>query len=145
MSYRTLQPGLERRLSYARELRHRSLPEVVRQSNGSVIFNRVRRREAVSLRDIEELDDFNSFSYEVLSELKNVSVGLIHPALVDTRIEINLFYDNFCVICQELISTNNFDEKSISRVLKCSHYFHIQCIDTWLVNSKCCPTCKRDI
>lgn len=139
MNYRTLQPGLERRLSYARELRQRSLPEVVRQPNGSVIFNQVHRRR------IEELDDFNSFSYEVLSELKNVNVGLIHHGLVDTKIKINLLSDNFCVICQELISTNSFDDKSISRVLKCSHCFHIQCIDTWFINSKCCPTCKKEV
>jgi len=143
MSYRTLVPGLERRLSYAREVRHRVIDSPV----GSVSFNRA-RRAAFSLGRMEELeltDNFNSFSYEVLSELKNVSVGLIHPGLVDTRIEINSFPNNFCVICQEIISTNSFDNKSISRVLGCAHCFHVQCIDTWFINSKYCPTCKAEV
>ena len=46
-----------------------------------------------------------------------------------------------CVICQDVIS-----EGSLMRKIKrCSHSFHLQCLDTWLESHITCPTCRCDI
>lgn len=33
----------------------------------------------------------------------------------------------------------------ISFCLVCSHYFHITCIDPWLLSRQSCPLCNRNI
>ena len=45
-----------------------------------------------------------------------------------------------CVICME-----SFKENEKIRKLKCSHIFHLNCIDGWFENNKNCPICKKDI
>ena len=46
-----------------------------------------------------------------------------------------------CVIC-----VDEFIEEDQVRVLPCSHIFHPQCIDEWLVNhSSLCPLCKKEV
>jgi hypothetical protein len=137
MNYLDYEPGRSRRLAYANMIRQRSRPEI-----GSVTFNESRRM-ALSLG---ESYVSTSLTYEVLSELSNIQVGLIDPKLIkSSRVQLNLFESNFCVICQENISTNRFDDKCITRVLDCKHCFHLSCIDTWFIRSKRCPTCKGEI
>lgn len=46
-----------------------------------------------------------------------------------------------CSVC-----LSEFEEDEILRVLpKCSHAFHIDCIDTWLRSHKNCPLCRAPI
>jgi len=79
-------------------------------------------------------------TYEELSELENVEVGLsLEDLLVNTKIEMqNLLF--FCAICQDVQA-----ETKISRVLICHHKFHIVCIEFWLSKNKTCPICRYDI
>jgi len=45
-----------------------------------------------------------------------------------------------CIICQEMIIYN--DEVIY---LPCFHFFHTNCIESWLRNKKNCPFCRRNI
>uniref|UniRef100_A0A1J3EGK0 RING-type E3 ubiquitin transferase n=1 Tax=Noccaea caerulescens TaxID=107243 RepID=A0A1J3EGK0_NOCCA len=46
-----------------------------------------------------------------------------------------------CSVC-----LNEFEEDESLRVLpKCSHAFHINCIDTWLLSHKNCPLCRSPV
>lgn len=148
MSYFNMQPGLQRRNAYSRLVMSRSLPTVTRLSNGSIVFTRnAEEIDAIDILDINYNDRYfqretdYDMSYEALSDLKDVRVGLVNSSLIDnTRIEVNSNNKQFCVICQEDISIS-----SIVRTLKCDHIFHINCIDRWFVDHKNCPTCKQQI
>lgn len=46
-----------------------------------------------------------------------------------------------CAIC-----VDEFEDKDMTRVLPCGHYFHTPCIDTWLTEySSMCPLCKQSV
>lgn len=46
-----------------------------------------------------------------------------------------------CAICLE-----DFENKEEVRELpSCSHTFHINCIDEWLMRQGSCPICRRDV
>ncbi|XP_010519308.1 PREDICTED: E3 ubiquitin-protein ligase RING1 [Tarenaya hassleriana] len=46
-----------------------------------------------------------------------------------------------CSVC-----LNEFKENELLRLLpKCSHAFHIDCIDTWLLSHKNCPLCRAPV
>jgi uracil phosphoribosyltransferase len=46
-----------------------------------------------------------------------------------------------CAICVE-----DFHEGDLLRVLPCTHHFHLECIDEWLINhSDLCPLCKNQV
>ena len=121
-TYTLLGPGLERRMAYSRMHNQRRLNLTANP------------------------EESTQMSYEFLSGLTNVTVGLTNENLVKhSYVEVNMYGDNFCVICQEDISTNIYVNECISRVLSCSHCFHIQCIDTWFLRSKHCPTCKTEV
>ncbi|XP_065321787.1 uncharacterized protein LOC135929178 [Gordionus sp. m RMFG-2023] len=45
-----------------------------------------------------------------------------------------------CAVCIE-----GFKPNEIVRELKCGHYFHKICVDTWLLLQRSCPICKLDI
>jgi len=44
-----------------------------------------------------------------------------------------------CSICLEV------DETLQWRLLPCSHFFHAQCVDVWLIRRGTCPTCRFTI
>ncbi|CAF1294354.1 unnamed protein product [Adineta steineri] len=48
--------------------------------------------------------------------------------------------DPMCAICLE-----SFIDNEQLRKLKCSHYFHIACIDPWLLAHQSCPLCNQNI
>jgi len=49
--------------------------------------------------------------------------------------------NDMCSICQL-----TFIDTSICRVIhNCNHFFHINCIDTWLDNHTTCPFCRYDL
>ena len=43
-----------------------------------------------------------------------------------------------CTIC-----IDNYKIGNIVRQLKCSHTFHQECIDKWLVHNNMCPNCRQ--
>ncbi|KAK9704853.1 hypothetical protein RND81_07G015400 [Saponaria officinalis] len=46
-----------------------------------------------------------------------------------------------CVVC-----LNEFEDQEILRILpKCSHSFHMDCIDVWLMKNASCPLCRSNI
>lgn len=51
---------------------------------------------------------------------------------------IKLLYS--CVICMEAIILNED-----IRIFSCNHFFHIKCIDSWLLKKRNCPLCKKSI
>lgn len=54
---------------------------------------------------------------------------------------LNLIDCNDCSIC-----LSEFKENEMLRILpKCSHAFHVGCIDTWLRSHKNCPVCRAPI
>ncbi|GJD10971.1 RING finger protein 165 [Galdieria sulphuraria] len=50
------------------------------------------------------------------------------------------YVHDFCSICLE-----NYSNSDSLRVLPCLHFFHVVCIDKWLMMDKACPLCKWDI
>lgn len=125
MNYLLLPPGLTRRIAYSNHLENRR-----RQINTYLHISPIR------IRNINRID----FSYNYLSQLQDVKVGLISKNIFNkTKVKLNNNID-FCVICQEDIEIN-----SIIRQINCKHNFHIDCIDNWFVENKKCPTCKYEI
>ena len=92
--------------------------------------------------DMPHLEIVQDMQYEYLSELPNVILNLVNNKLIEqSSVSMNHFSDNFCVICQENIQIIP-KPKCIMRLLKCTHCFHIDCIDKWFTTNKTCPTCK---
>lgn len=48
--------------------------------------------------------------------------------------------NNSCTICQ-----CEYEENEDVRNLPCTHMFHKECIDTWLVQNNKCPLCRHEI
>lgn len=45
-----------------------------------------------------------------------------------------------CAIC-----LSEFETSENVRILPCAHFFHVQCIDRWLLSNKNCPVCRLSI
>jgi len=45
-----------------------------------------------------------------------------------------------CVIC-----LYEFKKNAKIRKLRCNHFFHIKCIDQWIINNPTCPCCRKSI
>lgn len=48
--------------------------------------------------------------------------------------------DSSCCIC-----LNEYELLQELRVLPCSHHFHKDCVDEWLLVNSTCPTCRTSI
>ncbi|KAJ2877695.1 hypothetical protein FB639_003650 [Coemansia asiatica] len=58
----------------------------------------------------------------------------------DTR-AVDGYFTQDCIVCLA-----DFAPGEVVRQLKCGHYFHTQCIDSWLTKqSATCPICKTDL
>lgn len=140
MNYTTLQPGRLRRLTYSLHLENRRNRRTLRYISISPILriSRISRIDQNSGRfDMFE----NDFSYNRLTELKDIKIGLLNKNLLKNSTVINNKDKNeFCVICQEDIQI-----EEIIRKIKCSHSFHINCIDNWFTENKKCPMCKFEL
>lgn len=90
--------------------------------NSQVIFN--------DSQDIEVTNVLHQ--HNIINDLDNFS-------LILDKNKINK--DDECIICSELLS-----EKQI-RILKCTHQFHQECIDSWILTCQKleCPVCCTDI
>ncbi|CAJ1974066.1 unnamed protein product [Sphenostylis stenocarpa] len=73
--------------------------------------------------DREIVDTFPTFVYSTVKSLK------IGRATLE------------CAVC-----LNEFEEDETLRLIpKCSHVFHPECIDAWLVNHSTCPVCRANL
>mmetsp|Transcript_7969 Transcript_7969/g.24014 ORF Transcript_7969/g.24014 Transcript_7969/m.24014 type:complete len:363 (+) Transcript_7969:77-1165(+) len=45
-----------------------------------------------------------------------------------------------CTICLE-----SFERGAMARKLMCNHFFHVDCVDSWLHENKMCPVCKTEV
>lgn len=50
-------------------------------------------------------------------------------------------YQDNCAICQDAMLAG----QETRTILACSHCFHRECVDRWLVEHVRCPTCRRDV
>lgn len=51
--------------------------------------------------------------------------------------------DETCAVCLAVIGNEDGEREDVQvRELKCKHYFHVKCIDMWLVEQQRCPYCK---
>lgn len=80
------------------------------------------------------------FTYEELlklgEEIGNVNVGFNDDEIRGIK-ETVLQTSDTCSICL------NLGEQG--KVLACGHFFHSECIDTWLKTKKSCPFCLSDV
>jgi len=95
------------------------------------------------MRQIQD-SDANNMSYEALTQLEDVKIGVKAEQLSVLTSEFiytgqNLS-DKECSVCMD-----SFEQGSQLRRLNCLHCFHRECIDKWLISSKLCPNCKCDI
>lgn len=49
--------------------------------------------------------------------------------------------ENTCAICQDTLEA----EQEGRKLNACGHWFHKNCIDTWLEGNVHCPVCRHDI
>lgn len=81
----------------------------------------------------------------VLKELNHNSTVINKKTVVEQikDMDKNIFSTDdtpSCAICLE-----NYKETDNIRRLGCTHFYHLECIDNWLLNSQLCPICKQDI
>lgn len=75
-----------------------------------------------------------------LQVTQNTPVGLSLTTINNnTEIFINNDTSQKCHICNEFYKENDICRK----VLKCGHYFHQACIDTWFSENNKCPICNQ--
>ena len=121
--------------------------DLVRNENSTNPISEVRNLEGIlqitGMNIIYEYSarrDYLSTNYEELSRLGNVIVKTtLEEIIMNSSVSVNKKKeeDILCVICQE-----NMKENEVIRTMKCSHFFHIECIDQWLTNHKTCPVCN---
>ncbi|KAL1548438.1 RING-type E3 ubiquitin transferase [Salvia divinorum] len=71
-----------------------------------------------------------------LAVLNSLPVFLHHPAASEKEVP-----PPECAVC-----LSEFEEKEIVRLLpKCSHSFHIECIDMWFRSHSTCPLCRSPV
>lgn len=128
--YRNIPPSLQRRLVYSEEIRNRS-----HARRNALTYDSIFTRS----HDIPMERTYQNISYETLYNLEDIKVGVISKKLVENTIVTQSKGLGHCVICQSDIYLD------IARILKCHHFFHINCIDTWLIEHSNCPTCRSSI
>eukprot|EP01061_Rhynchopus_euleeides_P038248 TRINITY_DN6569_c0_g1_i1.p1 TRINITY_DN6569_c0_g1~~TRINITY_DN6569_c0_g1_i1.p1 ORF type:complete len:349 (+),score=123.66 TRINITY_DN6569_c0_g1_i1:105-1151(+) len=102
------------------------------------------------LRLMPQEVDVDNMSYEELTDLcesiGKVNVGLKPEQIAARTVQLNYGTDvrttpdEKCAICM-----CEFEKCDGLRKLSCPHYFHTDCIDTWLSESKKCPVCKVEV
>ena len=105
--------------------------------------------QAISMTTQQEVD-VDNMSYEELTDLCD-SIGKVNIGLKPDEItartlhftygkQLRVSADEKCPICM-----CEFAPEEELRKLTCPHYFHADCIATWLAESKKCPVCKEEV
>jgi len=144
MNYINLPPGRKRRLAYSNHLLN--IQTARRESRIPTVEQLRRQRRTIHQSQIHLEVSYDIYyrniipSYNILSELKDVKVGVQFKNLVDKSKIGKCDKKSFCVICQDDIEIDD-----IIRIIDCKHNYHINCIDKWFIENKKCPMCKFEI
>ena len=60
---------------------------------------------------------------------------------LSSEIENNNEEEIMCSICRGNIQEN----EPLRKLKNCNHFFHINCIDNWLVTNSTCPICRQPV
>ncbi|KAF2073851.1 hypothetical protein CYY_004847 [Polysphondylium violaceum] len=102
----------------------------------------------------EYYDENNDMSYEALSQLEPVRVGITEEQKKTIKeYRYNQYYQSRvskslqneedskrCCICLD-----DYQDASLVKELRCKHFFHSDCIDTWLYGHNKCPACRDEV
>lgn len=111
--------------------------------------NNPRRRNAPILFDVNGVvsDDSNDEGPMMEHPIWFIRTEGLQQSLIDSitvfryRKEEGLIDGTVCSVC-----LGEFEQEESLRLLpKCSHAFHIPCIDTWLRSHKNCPLCRAPV
>ena len=56
------------------------------------------------------------------------------PVATEEELEAS---DRICIICRDRMET--------AKKLPCGHFFHVDCLRSWLQHQQSCPTCRAEI
>lgn len=62
-----------------------------------------------------------------------------------TMVEDGQTHEPECPICFQEISTSANSSVEVIQIKSCKHFFHTQCISSWLQKQLNCPVCRKDI
>ncbi|CAO2145216.1 unnamed protein product [Urochloa humidicola] len=122
-----------------------------RSGSGNAAADRRRRRQHHhrhhnNQQEVEDEEDEVSISVEVSAatsrtHLVKAAAGASSPAAVVCRYrKEEEWKEPTCAVCLA-----DFDDGEQVRVLpECLHYFHAECIGTWLQGSSSCPMCRAE-
>ncbi|KAL5066108.1 hypothetical protein RYX36_027845 [Vicia faba] len=98
-------------------------------------------------RDSDELDDVTALQGQ-LQQLFHLHDAGVDQSFIDTTLPVFLYkaiiglknpFDCAVCLCE-------FELEDKLRLLpKCSHAFHMECIDTWLLSHSTCPLCRGNL
>ncbi|CAK8564237.1 unnamed protein product [Lathyrus sativus] len=98
-------------------------------------------------RDSEDLDDVTALQGQ-LQQLFHLHDAGVDQSFIDTTLPVFLYkaiiglknpFDCAVCLCE-------FELEDKLRLLpKCSHAFHMECIDTWLLSHSTCPLCRGNL
>ncbi|KAJ4955380.1 hypothetical protein NE237_012163 [Protea cynaroides] len=97
------------------------------------------RIRALESRSVFELDSVTDLEQSVhrMNGLEPVVVAEI-PTMKFNREAFRSDEGALCSIC-----LSEYEEKEVLRIMpKCSHNFHLSCIDVWLQKQSTCPVCR---
>ena len=155
MNYTTLPPGRTRGIVYANNLLSRRRRRINLRTSPILYTRPYVLHRLLSPHPSRHISPIRSMiryvpppprvdifdDYVFLTQLQDVKVGLLTKNLLkNSTVKLNENETEFCVICQD-----NIDIDDIVRNIKCSHTFHIDCIDNWFTENKKCPTCKYEL
>ena len=122
-----------------------SIPSI--PSIPSTLFTRPNRNSTtrdnieISFSNPIPLDLSNIFG-SLFPETNTTSIVTHNTVMTNTTIEtVDNNIDERCSICHDSYNENNV----IRRINCCGHFFHCNCVDTWLATHITCPICRRDI
>ncbi|VVB13947.1 unnamed protein product [Arabis nemorensis] len=101
----------------------------------------------VTNRGEEDEDETEERDFSGDHHVWRVNTSGLHRSVIDSMTVVGfkkgerIIEGTECSVC-----LNEFEEDESLRLLpKCSHAFHINCIDTWLLSHKNCPLCRAPV
>ncbi|KAJ2607168.1 hypothetical protein H4S08_004918 [Coemansia sp. RSA 1365] len=108
-----------------------SLPEIITNIGVERVSTRRQHKCTLTTNQLQQLPEM-SFDEYMRSHNKSKEKPDDDVVVVDVPT---------CAICLEA-----YCDKSLVRTLTCSHVFHVDCIDQWLLKRSCrCPMCNFDV
>mmetsp|Transcript_1553 Transcript_1553/g.2584 ORF Transcript_1553/g.2584 Transcript_1553/m.2584 type:complete len:134 (-) Transcript_1553:1078-1479(-) len=71
--------------------------------------------------------------------IDTIEVIHVSPQIIHDKVYEKLEHDE-CIVCMA-----QFCMGESLRKLKCNHFYHQECIDSWLLKSVQCPLCRSEV